>query len=189
MISHHALSWSKPSVLKSHLCVPCANSLQSCPSLCDAMDRSSPGSSVREILQARRLEWVAVPSSRGSFRFRDWTRVSYVFTTSTAWEAKKSSAAAAAAAKSLQSCPALSDPIDGTLDRLASLGLPGHTQEDDSADPVDLPGEWLMWIGGAISGLWEGPCSSAWFCCSGGLVCLGKIQNTCQRPHWCWHLF
>ena len=137
MISHYALSWSKPSVLKSHLCVLCAKSLQSCPSLCGTMDRSSPGSSVREILQARILEWVAVPSSRGSFRFRDWTRVSYVFTTSTAWEAKKSSAAApAAAAKSLQSCPTLCDPTDGSLDQLVSLGVPGHTQEDDSADPA-----------------------------------------------------
>ena len=33
---------------------------------CDSMDSSPPGSSVRGILQARILEWVAIPSSRGS---------------------------------------------------------------------------------------------------------------------------
>ena len=41
-----------------------AKSLQSCPTLCDPVDCSPPGSSVRGILQARRLEWVAMPSSR-----------------------------------------------------------------------------------------------------------------------------
>ena len=39
---------------------------QSCPTLCDPMDCSSPGSSVREIFQARILEWVAISFSRGS---------------------------------------------------------------------------------------------------------------------------
>ena len=38
-----------------------AKSLQSCLTLCDAMDCSLPGSSVHEILQARILEWVAMP--------------------------------------------------------------------------------------------------------------------------------
>ena len=44
----------------------CAQLLQSCPTLCDPVDCSLPGSSVHGILQARRLEWVAMPSSRGS---------------------------------------------------------------------------------------------------------------------------
>ena len=39
---------------------------QSCPTLCDPMDCSLPGSSVHGILQARILEWVAVSFSRGS---------------------------------------------------------------------------------------------------------------------------
>ena len=39
---------------------------QSCPILCDPMDCSPPVSSVHGILQARTLEWVALPSSRGS---------------------------------------------------------------------------------------------------------------------------
>ena len=41
-------------------------SLQLCPTLCDPRDGSPLGSSVPGILQARILEWVAMPSSRGS---------------------------------------------------------------------------------------------------------------------------
>ena len=44
----------------------CAKSLQLCPTLCDPMDCSLPGSSVHGVLQARILEWVAKPSSRAS---------------------------------------------------------------------------------------------------------------------------
>ena len=39
---------------------------QLCPTLCDPMDCSLPDSSVHGILQARILEWVAIPFSRGS---------------------------------------------------------------------------------------------------------------------------
>ena len=39
---------------------------QSCPTLCDPMDCSLPSSSVHGILQARILEWVAIPFTRGS---------------------------------------------------------------------------------------------------------------------------
>ena len=45
---------------------------------CDPMGCSPPGSSVNGILQARLLEWVAFPFSRGSSQPRDWTCVSYV---------------------------------------------------------------------------------------------------------------
>ena len=38
---------------------------QSCPTLCDPVDCSPPGSSVHGIFQARVLEWVAMPSSTG----------------------------------------------------------------------------------------------------------------------------
>ena len=44
-----------------------AKSLHSCLPLWDPMDCSLPGSSVRGTLQARILEWVALPSSRGIF--------------------------------------------------------------------------------------------------------------------------
>ena len=42
------------------------------------MDCSLPGSSVREILQIKTLEWVAMPSSRGSSCPRDQTQVSHI---------------------------------------------------------------------------------------------------------------
>ena len=42
----------------------CAKSLQSCPTLCNPMDCSPPGSSVLGILQARILEWVTMPPPR-----------------------------------------------------------------------------------------------------------------------------
>ena len=48
-----------------------AKSLELRPTLCDPMDRSLPGSSVYGILQARLLEWVAMPFSRGSSQPRD----------------------------------------------------------------------------------------------------------------------
>ena len=51
---------------------------QLCPTLCDPMGYSSPGSSVHEILQARILEWVVISSSRGTTRPRDWTQVSCI---------------------------------------------------------------------------------------------------------------
>ena len=51
---------------------------QSCPAVCDPMDFSLPGSSVHGILQARILEWVAMPTSRGSSQPRDHTQVSCI---------------------------------------------------------------------------------------------------------------
>ena len=51
---------------------------QSCPTLCDPMDYSLPGSSVRGIFQARVLEWIAISFSRGSSQPRDWTQVSCI---------------------------------------------------------------------------------------------------------------
>ena len=51
---------------------------QSCPTLCNPKDRSPPGSSVHGILQARVLECVAIPFSRGSSWPRDWTQVSCI---------------------------------------------------------------------------------------------------------------
>ena len=56
----------------------CAKSFQSSPILCDPVDCSPPGSSAHGILQARILEWVAMPSSRGSSKPRDLSHVSYV---------------------------------------------------------------------------------------------------------------
>ena len=64
---------------------------RSCPTLCNPM----PGSSVHEIIQGGTLEWIAMPSTRGSYQPRDQTCISYLspgladgfFTTSATWEA------------------------------------------------------------------------------------------------------
>ena len=53
-----------------------AQSFQSCPTL-QPMDCSLPGSSVHGILQVRILEWVFMPSSRGTSQPRDWIHVPY----------------------------------------------------------------------------------------------------------------
>ena len=61
-----------------------------CLNLFDPMDCNPPGSSVHGILQARILEWVAIPFSRGSSQPRDWTQVSCIagrfFTVWAAWK-------------------------------------------------------------------------------------------------------
>ena len=51
---------------------------QSCPTLCDPIDCSLPGSSVHGIFQATVLEWIAISFSRGSSRPRAWTQVSRI---------------------------------------------------------------------------------------------------------------
>ena len=51
---------------------------QSCLTLCNPMDCSPPGSSVRGILQARIVEWVDISFSRESSQLRDQTQVSQI---------------------------------------------------------------------------------------------------------------
>ena len=53
---------------------------QSCPTLCDPLDGTPPGS--LGVLQARVLWWVAMPCSRGSSWPRDWTCISHISCTS-----------------------------------------------------------------------------------------------------------
>ena len=60
------------------MCSCACSVVQSCPTLCDPMDHSLPGSSVSGILQARILEWVAISSFGGSSRPRDWTLISCI---------------------------------------------------------------------------------------------------------------
>ena len=48
---------------------------QSCLTLCDRINCSPPGSSVLGIPQARMLEWIVIPFSRGTSQPRDWTLV------------------------------------------------------------------------------------------------------------------
>ena len=77
VLSVNWLFWYLYLCLYSYACMP-AKSLQSCPSLCDPTDCSPSGSSIHRILQARILEWVAMPSSKGSSWPRDLTSISYV---------------------------------------------------------------------------------------------------------------
>ena len=77
----------------THACT-CAKSLQLCLTVCNLMGHSPPGSSVLGLLQARILEWVAMPSFRGSPWPRNWTMsvtspslAVWFFTTSATWEA------------------------------------------------------------------------------------------------------
>ena len=68
------LLWKERVLAQSSCC--CCLVAQSCPTLCSPMDRSPPASSVCGISQARILECVAIPFSRGSFPPRDRTHVS-----------------------------------------------------------------------------------------------------------------
>ena len=80
---------------------------QLCPTLCDPVYCNPPGSFIHGILQARILEWVAIPFLRGSSWPRDWTWVSWIAGGFFTFRAT-------AAAKSLQSCLTLCNPIDGS---------------------------------------------------------------------------
>ena len=51
---------------------------RSCPTVCNPMDCSPSGSSVHGVLQARMLEWVAIPFSRGSSGPRDQAQSSCI---------------------------------------------------------------------------------------------------------------
>ena len=63
--SHQGKSWELPIQVKrvQMTIAAAAKSLQSCPTLCDPIDGSPPGSPVPGILQARTLEWVAISLS------------------------------------------------------------------------------------------------------------------------------
>ena len=72
VINHQ--KWSL--TLYCYVCLS-AKSLQFCPTVCNPMSYSPPGSSVHGILQIRILEWVVISFLRGSSRPRDQTPVSY----------------------------------------------------------------------------------------------------------------
>ena len=132
-------------------------SLQLCPTLCDPMEGSPPGSPIPGILQARTLEWIAIsfsnawkwkvkvkslscfrllatpwsaayqaPPPMGFSRQEYWSRVPLIYS---------------AAAKSLQLCPTLCDPIDGSP--------PG------SPVPEILQARTLEWVAISFSNAWK----------------------------------
>ena len=77
-VREYSVSWILLVATHSQPAATAAKSLQSCLTLCDHTDGSPPGSPVPGILQARRLERVAIPFSRGSSRPRDQTRASCI---------------------------------------------------------------------------------------------------------------
>ena len=78
--------------------VAAAKPLQSCPTLCDLIDGSPPGSPVPGILQARTLEWVAIS-----------------FSSAWKWKLKVK--------VKVKSCPTLSDPMDCSLPGSSTHGI------------------------------------------------------------------
>ena len=78
--SYRSMGFTVRSLAEEDARTPCtyAKLFQLCLTLWDPMDHNPPGSSGRGISQGRILEWVAMPSSRGSSWFRDWTCISYV---------------------------------------------------------------------------------------------------------------
>ena len=68
-------NWKQQHPNPKCMCAVCS-AAPPCPTLCNPLDYSPPGSPVRGISQARIVEWVAMPSSRGSSWPKDWTWVS-----------------------------------------------------------------------------------------------------------------
>ena len=98
---------------------------QSCLTLCDPMDCGPPGSSLHGILQARILEWVAIPFSRGFSQVRDQTQVSCIaggFFTSKPPDTT-ALLGICVSMKVAQSCPTLCDSLDCSLPRSSVHGI------------------------------------------------------------------
>ena len=117
-------TWSAPT---TDSVAAAAKSLQSCPTLCDPIDRSPPGSPVPGILQARTLEWVAI-----SF-FNAWK-----------WKVKM---------KSLSRVQPSATPWTAAFQAPPPMGF--SRQESWSGEPLSSP-DWLcMWVILAICSLFK----------------------------------
>ena len=157
--------------------------IQPCPTLCYPVDFSLPGFSVHGILQARILEWVAFPFSRGSSQSRDWAhwvscigrQILYHWATKEAMMGLWSEVA--------QSCLTLCDPMDSSLPGFSVHGiLQARILEwvtisfsRGSSWPRDRT--WVSHIGGRCFNLWATREASFMM----GLVPLKEEEET-------WHL-
>ena len=104
----------------------CCLVAKSCPTICDPMDCSPPGSSVYGISQARILEWVAISFSRGYSQPRDLTCISCASCVGRwflyHWATREALFSYSVQFGSVaQSCPTLCDPMNHS-----SPGLPVH---------------------------------------------------------------
>ena len=135
-----------------------AKLLQSCPTLCDPIDGSPPGSPVPGIFQARILEWAAISFCNG-WKWK-WScsalsdsidpmdcsppgsSIHGIFQARVLeWGAIAFSPPFSATAKSLQSCPTLCDPIDGLPPGSAVSGI--------------LQARTLEWVAISFSNAWK----------------------------------
>ena len=101
----------------------CVLVTQSCLTLRDFMNYKLPGSSVHGILQARILEWVAIPFSRGSSWSRDQTWVSCIAGRFLTVRATREALSSVYFSSVAQTCPTLCDPMNHS-----TPGLPVHHQ-------------------------------------------------------------
>ena len=137
---------------------------QFCPTLCDPMDCSLPGSSVHGIFQAIVLEWIAISFSRGSSRPRDRTQVSRtVDRRFTVWATKEEDGS-----KTERGPRELPSPSTtwGCMWRGQST-----TQEVGPHQKLNLPAPWLrtsqrlkpppLWYSVIIAQLWQ--CLTLWY--------------------------
>ena len=94
-----------------------AKSLQLCPTLCDPIDGSPPGSPVPGILQARTLEWVAISFSnawKGKVKVK-WLSRARPQATPLSSSKKSRREKGKSESEVAQSCPTPSDPVDCSL--------------------------------------------------------------------------
>ena len=101
-----------------HFLVKWSEVVQSCPTLCDPVDCSLPGSFLHRILQARILEWVAISFSRGSSWPRDRTGVSRIAGRRfNLWATREGQS------EVTQLCPTLCDSMDYSLSGSSVHGI------------------------------------------------------------------
>ena len=143
----HKAAWLLP-VLSSKFCEIKARKVlvaQLCPTPCEPMDSSPPGSSVHEILQERILEWVAVPFSRVSHQSKERSQKKNKNKKTCQLHLKVK-------VKVAQLCPALCDPMDYTVPgilqarTLEGVALPfsrGSSQPGNQTQVSLIPGGFL----------------------------------------------
>ena len=114
---------------------------QSCSTLCDLMDCSLPRSYVHGVFQASIMEWVAISSSRGSSQPRNWTYLLHWQSDFLPLSYLGSLCFNYYCCKSLQSCPTLCDPIDGSPPGSSICGI--------------LQARTLEWVAISFSNAWK----------------------------------
>ena len=153
---------------------------QSCPTLCNPMDCSLPGSSVHGILQARILEWVATSFPRGSSPPRDWTQVScidrrilYHQSHLGSWRPINDGFLPFPLVHFYPETPVLQSVLDWTFSLNGLLCAPGSAATPPSSRSFSTETE-QGWVRGALAATWERSPAPPWL--------LGGC-HICQKCH------